>query len=281
VRFDRALSIAEPIVELWSESGSWLRSVAATRSADGDLAIEVDDPALLSALGDRFVVTPRGWRDGFALSFQLPLTTVDALAETLPATHRTLPGGEPVVDPVGAAGEDAAAILRATSFPIGFVNQVPYVTDTLHAAFPQGSAPRITAVGGALTWVATTPFENLYVCLDPRDPVREAQYGVPSGAGWHHIGDAGESIVSSLATTPLLVGYAEDVPATIASGGGVAYGLDRAATFALLQPGNVFTSPRGAFHWYAVHQATSPCVQVWKHACVPDPRAPSMTCPPS
>jgi hypothetical protein len=33
------------------------------------------------------------------------------------------PGGESVLDPVGAAGDDAYEVLRATSFPAGFVNQ--------------------------------------------------------------------------------------------------------------------------------------------------------------
>lgn len=101
---------------------------------------------------------------------------------------------------------------------------------------------------------------------------------MPSGAGWHHIGDLGETILSTLTSSPLIVGYAEDVGATIASGGGMAYGLDRAATFALLQPGDAFTSPRGTFHWYAVHQDAAPCVQIWKHRCVPDARNPSMAC---
>jgi hypothetical protein len=277
VRFDRALPIADSVIELWNQSG-WLRSVSATRTDSGDLAIQIDDPALLTTLGDRFVVSPRGWRDGFPLSFAMPITSLDALASTLPASQRTLPGGEPVVDPVGAAGDDAAAVLRATSFPAGFVNQVPYVTDTLHAAFPQGGTPRITAVGGAATWVATTPFENLYVCLDPRARTREAEHGVPSGAGWHHIGSAGESILSSLESSPMLVGYADERAATISSGGGVAYGLERATTFALLQPGEAFTSPRDTFHWYAVHQITSPCMQIWKHTCAPDPSSPSMSC---
>jgi hypothetical protein len=46
-------------------------------------------------------------------------------------------------------------------------------------------------------------------------------------------------------------------------------------------PTSIKTAPiatRGAFHWYAVHQASEPCVQVWVHACVPDERAPSMAC---
>lgn len=264
VRFDRALAIGEPVIELWSTSGTWLRSEAGARNADGDLVVRIVDGAVLSALGDRFVVTPRGWRDGFALAFAIPVTSARAVADALPASQRTLPGGEPVLDPVGAAGDDAAATLASTSFPAGFVNQSPYVTDTLHAAVPQGGTPRITAVGGAATWVATQPFENLYVCLDPRARASEAEHGVPSGAGWHHIGDPSETILSTLATSPLIVGHAEDVGATIASGGGAAYGLDRAATFALLQPGEAFTSVRGTFHWYAVHQDVAPCFQIWK-----------------
>lgn len=278
IRFDRGLTIGEPTIELWSASGAWLRSQAATRNADGDLVMGLDDTAALATLGDRFVVTPRGWRDGFALSFAIPLTSARALESSLPATKRTLPGGEPVIDPVGAAGDDAAATLRATSFPTGFVNQTPYVTDTLHAVLPEGGTPRITATGGAETWVATSPFENLYVCLAPRALASEAEHGVPSGAGWHHIGDLGETILSTLEGSPLLVGYAENTAPAVGSGGGFAYGLDRTATFALLQPGDAFTSAQNTFHWYAVHQKTAPCVQIWKHACVPDATNPSMAC---
>jgi hypothetical protein len=197
----------------------------------------------------------------------------------LPAQLRRLPGGESVVDPVGAAGDRAAATLRSSTFPEGFVNQEPFVTGELHAAFPQGSAPRVTAVGGAATWVATAPFKNLYVCLDRRSPEAEARHGVPSGAGWHRIGDSGETILASLEDQPLLVGYAAGAALAPPAGGGHAYGLAHAATFALLQFGQALTAPQGDFHWYAVHHATDPCVQVWVHRCVPDASAPSMRCP--
>ena len=49
------------------------------------------------------------------------------------------------------------------------------------------------------------------------------------------------------------------------SNGQFAYGLDRATTYALLQPGQAFTTLRGEFHWYAVHHAAKPCVQIWVH----------------
>ncbi len=253
VRFDRALPIDGDTFELWTATGTWTKSVTSARTADGDRVIEFSDAALL----DRVVVSPRGWRDAFPLAFAMPITSIAALGET-----RTLPGGESVIDPVGAAGDDAYDVLRATSFPAGFVNQTPYVTDNLHAAFPQSGAPRVTAVGGAWTWVADAPFKNMYVCLDQRALDREAQYGVPSGAGWHQIGAVPETIVSSLETEPLIVGHATASP-TVATGGGFAYGLDRATTYALLQPGQAFDTPSGDFHWYVVHHARKPCVQIW------------------
>jgi hypothetical protein len=249
VRFDRALPISDDTFELWSPEGVWMKSVASTKTSDGDRVIE------FAAL-ERVVISPRGWRDAFALSFAMPIASI----ASLPDANAKLPGGEPVVDPVGAAG-DGYDVLRATSFPAGF-NQMPYVTDNLHAAFPQSGAPRITAVGGAWTWVTEQPFKNMYVCMEPRALDREAQYGVPSGAGWHQIGAVPEAIVSSVATEPLLVGYAS-APATVASGGTFAYGLDRATTYGLLQPGQAFTAPSGDFHWYAVHHAQKPCVQIW------------------
>ncbi len=283
IRFDRTLPFSGDTFELWAPDGTWLQSVPSTRTPAGDWLIVLADPP--AAAAERMVVSPRGWRDGFPLSFALPIATVARLAGTLPASLRQLPDGEPAVDPVGAADAAEGAttardVLGATSFPAGFINQHPFVSSDLHAAFPQAGAPRITAVGGAATWVAESPFKNMYVCLDRRAPAAEAQHGVPSGAGWHHIGDAGESILSSLEDSSLLVGYAAGAPLSPPAGGALAYGLPHATTFALLQPGQAFTTPRGDFHWYAVHHAaTDPCVQVWVHRCEPDASAPSMACP--
>jgi hypothetical protein len=281
IRFDRTLPFTGDTFELWTPNGTWMQSVPSTRTQAGDWLIVLANPP--APIAERLVVTPRGWRDGFPLSFALPITSVDQLARSLPASLRRLPGGEPVVDPVGAAAAAEGTrtvhdVLRSTSFPAGFVNQHPFVSSDLHAAFPQGGAPRITAVGGASTWVAESPFKNLYVCLDRRATAAEAQHGVPSGAGWHHVGDAGESILSSLEDSPLLIGYAAGARLAPPTNGELAYGLEHATTYALLQPGQAFTTPRGDFHWYAVHHATDPCVQVWAHRCAPDASAPAMAC---
>ena len=250
VRFDRTLPISDGHFEVWSASGAWLRTVPSTRNADGDWIVVVDDLA-------QFAVSPRGWRDAFPLSFDIPVTSIAERVKTLPAS--SLPTGEPIVDPVGAAGDAVYETLRTTSFPSAFVNQTPYVSDTVHSAFPQGGTPRVTAVGGASTWVAQAPFKHLYVCFEERVPAREAQYGVPSGAGWHHIGDNGETIVASLEASPFIVGFAPEAKHAVS----FAYGLDRATTYALLQPGQAFMTPKSAFHWYAVHQTRDACVQIW------------------
>ena len=251
VRFDRALPITDGAFEIWV-GGAWQRTATSTRNAAGDWVIEVDGPA-------QFVVSPRGWRDGFPLSFEMPVSSIADRVRGLPS----LPTGEPIVDPVGAAGDAPYATLKSTSFPSAFVNQTPYVSDTVHSAFPQGGTPRVTAVGGASTWVAQAPFKHLYVCFDERSRAREAQFGVPSGAGWHHIGDNGETIVASLEASALLVGYAAPTGATAPSGGSFAYGLGHATTYALLQPGQAFDTPKGGFHWYAVHHAKKACVQIF------------------
>jgi len=282
IRFDRTLPFSGDTFELWTPSGTWLQSVSSTRTSAGDWLVELPTPP--AAIAERLVVSPRGWRDGFPLSFALPLTTVDQLARSLPLSLRRLPGGEPVVDPVAAAAAATSTrtvhdVLRSSSFPAGFINQTPFVSSDLHAAFPQTGAPRVTAVGGASTWVAESPFKNMYVCLARRGTAAEAQYGVPSGAGWHHVGDAGESILSSLETSPLLVGYAAGAKLPPPQNGAFAYGLEHATTYALVQPAQAFTTPRGDFHWYAVHHATDPCVQIWVHRCAPSASAPSMACP--
>jgi hypothetical protein len=282
IRFDRTLPFSGDTFELWTPNGTWLSSAPSTRTAAGDWLVVLASPP--AAIAERLVVSPRGWRDGFPLSFALPITTVSALASSLPVSLRRLPGGEPVVDPVAAAAAAGSTrtvydVLRSSSFPAGFINQAPFVSGDLHASFPQSGPPRVTAVGGSSTWVAESPFKDMYVCLDRRGTAAEATHGVPSGAGWHNIGDAGESILSSLEGSPLLVGYAAGAQLAPPAGGALAYGLSHATTYALLQPGQAFTSPRGDFHWYAVHHATNPCVQVWVHRCVPSASAPSMACP--
>lgn len=282
IRFDRALPFSGDTFELWTTAGTWVMSVASTRSSEGDWLIDVTN--VPTAIANRLLVSPRGWADVFPLSFTLPVGRVDALAQSVPPSLRTLPGGEPVVDPIGARDSAAAdrgafEVLSSSSFPAGFINQSPFLADELHASFPQGGAPRTTAVGSAFTWVAEQPFKDLYVCFEQRRLDLEAQHGVPSGAGWHHIGDAGESILSSLERAPILIGYADgQPPLTLPQGAQLAYGLDRPTTYGLLQPGEVFTTPRGDFHWYAVHHAQNPCVQIWVHRCEPSADEPSFAC---
>src|SRR5688572_21108430 len=83
VRFDRTLPINDGTFELWSESGVWMRSVASTRTSDGDWLIDLGEAP------ERIVVSPRGWRDGFPLSFTMPITSINQLAQSFP---KNLPG---------------------------------------------------------------------------------------------------------------------------------------------------------------------------------------------
>jgi hypothetical protein len=286
IRVDRALPLGDGhdgVFELWTAGGQWAMSAASTRTPEGDWLIQLDP--VPGALADRLLVSPRGWRDVFPLRFDAPVSALAAFAATVPGWLDTLPGGEPVVDPVHAGRRHqqerpVVDALRASHFPAGFINQAPFVADGLHASFPQTGPPLTTAVGQAYTWVAEQPFADLYVCLERRRADLEALHGVPSGAGWHHIGAPGETILASLEEAPLLVGHAAGQPMTLPPGAGWAYDLDLASSYTLLQPGQVFTTPRGDFHWYAVHEtATDPCVQIWVHRCVPDPAAPSFACP--
>lgn len=61
------------------------------------------------------------------------------------------------------------------------------------------------------TWVTQppqAPLKTVYSCWSPRNLVDEARFGVPSGAGWHLIGDPAETIFNNLRSGEMLVGMA-------------------------------------------------------------------------
>ncbi len=278
IRLDRELPLHDDAIELVLPDGPSLQLDLRTDDHGDRLATTTESRALAASW---LLVHPSGWNDAFPVRFEIPVVPVGALVATVPEHQRTLPDGEPIVDPVAAAAPEAAPgsvyrTLRDTSFPPGFINQAPFVSESVHGQVPSGNG-LATAVGRAFTWMSVEPFKDLYVCLEGRQLDGESALGVPSGAGWHRIGDPGESLLNSLEGAPLLIAYGRGASVPPIAGGTHAYGLDRVAVFRHLQAGEAFSVPNGDFHWYA-SRATEACAQIWVHPCAFDPQSPTMTC---
>ena len=157
---------------------------------------------------------------------------------------------------------------------------------------------RQTAVGHGNTLVmirAPSPFKLAYICFDKRDPEAEAKFGVPSGGGWHEIGDPAETVMNTLEKAPVVFGYANGRPAAAPPSGQFAYGLSDIAVIRELKPGFALITAGGDttraedasgwqnrgsqknkpdgrnYHWFAFHQAHEVCGLEWVHPKVPTP----------
>lgn len=163
-----------------------------------------------------------------------------------------------------------------------------------------------TAVGRNWTWLTNPenvlnqqkqgPFKILYTCFEPRrvnPPTQddsscvgqptagpEAAHGVPSGAGWHLIGDPAETLFNSVEKNPLMMASGFVAPheriAMAPPTGGIAYALKDVAVARWLQPGEAFLTARSKdsarpnFHWFLFHSEEHVCTLGWVHPCVPD-----------
>lgn len=284
LRLDRALpTSAEAVVVRWRVAGQLATArVPISVDASGDRVGTWSPPADLE-LGDplttsSFAVAPEGWRGGFGVSFVQPVRTASSLA----AASARFSDGALLLDRerVGVGREDGRRTgsvrerLRAHHFAARYNHQgpgpvVPYATPDVHAAFPWDGRLVRTGVGGGLTWVADerpAGYKVMLQCFDARRQEDEAgpEGGVPSGSGWHRIGDRAETVVNDLEEAPMLVGYAaRDVIAPWDAGvDGFAWNLSDVATFRWLMPGEAMVAPRGAFHWFGFSHDAPTCAEV-------------------
>ncbi len=255
---DYGLSEAQP-----APTGSVTLPLAA--DADGDRHATWTLPAgvdFAAAVSEGWaLVRPAGWRDAFPLRFRFPRHGVDEMVASVPADRRAAN----LIDPAGIAGTNPGA--EALPGHAG-----PFRNERVHA----GAGEAVTAVGGARAWTRANPFKQLYLCLDGRDHAAEAAAGVPSGAGWHVIGDPAETLLNTLEDGALLAGWASESPPAAFDAalgdGGAAYGLTEVATFGWLRPGEALVTGRRdasrVFHWFAADEAPR-CLEVWVHECRP------------
>jgi hypothetical protein len=152
----------------------------------------------------------------------------------------------------------------------------------VHHEFFDGAQKKRTSTGGVDTWVVKQNIgktQLLFTCFAARDPKSEAQWGVPSGAGWHSIGHAldnqprsqwtfAETIVNGFEDSGIFAGWGVRAPNPQVRQ--APYGANDVATFRVLRQGESFTTSRTHFHWYAVDASRPVCTSIWKHLNCPE-----------
>lgn len=255
-------------------------------------------------------VRPNGWDSSFPLDFRFPMVPAAAL---IAAAGNARTAGRKPFDPMEVSARSAQdrqiaqLVLLNTKFGPEWVkndrggNELR--NESIHGEIGTAQGVRKTAVGGGLTWLVErgthSRFKNLYTCFDARDFAKETASGVPSGGGWHEIGDAAETIINNLERVPVPVGHAVGMPAPVPPDGlKFPWGLTDVATIRLLFPGESLMTPAGDrtwaedepwrskgdggqrardltaaagrnYHWFFFPSTAPVCTQEWVHHCRP------------
>jgi len=278
------------------------------RNVDGDFeftwAMNVGEGPQWGGMFDNRVafVQPDGWQDWFPLDFRNVVKSADEMLKLVPPAKQKLGKGT-LLDPenvsVQKRGDQTYAfqLMGAPNFgaDIHGDRYFPVPGSGIHNEFPKDGQTRITAVGHGNTLVmekAPAPFKLAYICFEARNRAEEARLGVPSGGGWHEIGDPAETVMNVLEKAPVLFGYANGRPAAAPPSGAFAYGLSDVAVVRKLMPGEALVSAagpttvgedqsgwdnrgkRGAagrnYHWFAFDHAHDVCAVEWVHPALPD-----------
>ena len=265
-------------------------SLSITRDANGDGRAEWSVPSELGWNDSRSTqvvfVHPHSWNDWFPLMFRFPVKKItDLKAEIMPGFTTFADGGD-VQDHEGVSAQTNPGPrtpferLSAHAFSPSY-NQQPFMPADIHAVFPYGNHQYVTGVGMGWTWVANTPlapFKIMYTCFDKRNAGAEAAAadgGVPSGGGWHRIGDNAETVLNDLEAGPIVLGSAMADPANGRTPTGTfSYGLNDVATVRWVKPGEAFVTPRALdqhynYHWYFFSNPKPVCTEEWVHPCRP------------
>ncbi len=212
-----------------------------------------------------YKVQPKGWTDTFYFSYKTSTLGLNKFLSGIPEAYRTFSKNR--IAPNIAKLPKGSGSADFENLGEGY-NSKPWLADNVHGLFPNDSGSK-TALGGVQTWGIVDkqfgPFKNLYTCFEARNIVQEKATGVPSGAGWHLIGDAAETVLNNLENLaiPVAVGQTHSFPQT-------AYGLSESITATWLQADQVLVGPKGTFHWYLNPYESTVCTEIWVHNCVPD-----------
>ncbi len=212
-----------------------------------------------------YKVQPKGWKDYFYFSFETSTLSLNEFIKAIPETYRTFSKNR--------IAPNIAKIAKATGAE-GFknlgegYNSTSWYADSVHGVFPDANGAK-TALGGVLTWGIVDknfgPFKNLYTCFEARNIALENSTGVPSGAGWHLIGDAAETVLNNLENLalPVATGRTHSFSES-------AFGFTESITATWLQTDEVLISQNGNFHWYLNPYESTVCTEIWVHNCIPN-----------
>jgi len=280
-----------------------------TRTPEGDFEVEWQvGSAEAPEWGDLFknnvaFVQPDGWQDWFPLDFRNVVKPASELLAQVPVVKQKLGHGS-LLDPenVSVQGKNDGSFpflnMQSETFgkEINADRYFPVGGSGIHNEFPENGT-RITAVGHGNTLVMIkppSPFKLAYICFDARNPHEEAKFGVPSGGGWHEIGDPAETVFNTLEEAPVVFGYANGQPAATTPSGSFAQGLADIIVVRKLMPGSALITAAGTttaaeeasgwqnrgnqkitsgrnYHWFVFNQAHEICATEWVHPHIPSP----------
>jgi hypothetical protein len=290
-RLDRALPIPTGDFDIRYSISDVPRLVRLTakKDANGDWRADWVVPQELTFRDPRFtpilLIQPANWADWFPIWFRFPVRSIADLKTTVPSNLATFADGGDIADhekmsiqSTGFHGVSVRDALINHNFQGNYTG--PFEPVSIHATFPWNGHSYTTGVGGGWTWVANqppAPFKIMYTCFEKRRPDLEASApdgGVPSGGGWHMIGDPAETVLNDLEDGPIALGSAMSNPVAQLPSGGFAYNLSDVATVRFVQPGEAFITPVGSgaqqnFHWYFFQQDRDVCTEEWVHPFVP------------
>lgn len=211
----------------------------------------------------------------FPILWRFPAKKQQDSFATLSPNHKFFSSGKSAIDvPFDASDIGNSANERLTSWGNRVASTLAYqgYNSSVHSEFkePGTSQSTTTAVGGVQTWVVGEKLggtEVLYTCFDARDKDKEAEFSVPSGAGWHSIGEPtnAETIINNLESEGIFSGWGVEVPYPFAEE--APFEAKDVATFRVLRAGESFTTLQNDFHWYAVDTADKVCTTILKHGC--------------
>lgn len=309
IRFHQSLKLPQPGVQIQFADGSSHHWDQTLKTKDGDFEVEwksQNGPAWGDLFQNRVAfVKPDGWNDWFPLDFRNVVRSVNELLAQVPGTKQNLGKGN-LLDPekVSVQGKNDGSFpfqkMGDDSFgqDINGDRYFPVPGNGIHAQFPVGNGQmQTTAVGQGNTLVmikAPAPFKLAYICFDARNPSEEAKFGVPSGGGWHEIGDPAETVFNTLENAPVVFGYANGQPAASTPSGGFSYGLTDVAVIRKLMPGSALITAAGTttasedasgrqnrgthntsagrnYHWFIFDQPHEVCAIEWVHPSIPSP----------
>jgi hypothetical protein len=271
--------------EYWKEK---VAPVIARREIykDGTTKMEVSfAPSLkvkeydLQMVGSSTFIRPKGSVDSYVINTDPQVLSLQEFVDAIPVEQRSFSQGRKAPDPEGIfnkipPGGTAIEVFAGHTMGEGY-NSEPYPMSEVHARFPELEKMLTTAVGGGISWVfdrnvsvkgPKASFKHVYSCFDERNIDKETAAGVPSGAGWHLIGEHAETLLNTLEKSPLLIALGKETTASPKSGS-FAYQLRHTISATRLQPDEVFVTRKGQFHWFAIESTRKLCAELWIHPC--------------